>query len=170
MPFRSAASTGGFVRASWAEVNEIVASANAYTATTYGPDPRVRLLADPEHDVLSMVSYAAGARYLSLLGGVCMSFYDWYCDLPPASPQTWGEQTDVPESADWYNSGFLILWGSNVPQTRTPDAHFYTEVRYKGAKSVVICPDYSEAAKFADLWVSPKQGTDAALLTWATSS
>ena len=60
-----------------------------------------------------------------------MSFYDWYCDLPPASPQTWGEQTDVPESADWYNSGFLILWGSNVPQTRTPDAHFYTEARYQ---------------------------------------
>ncbi len=92
-----------------------------------------------------------------------MSFYDWYCDLPPASPQTWGEQTDVPESADWYNSTFLLLWGSNVPQTRTPDAHFYTEVRYKGTKSVVICPDYSEAAKFADLWLHPKQGTDAAL-------
>ena len=69
----------------------------------------------------------------------------------------------MPESADWYNSSFLILWGSNVPQTRTPDAHFYTEVRYKGAKSVVICPDYSEASKFADLWMSPKQGTDAAL-------
>ena len=69
-----------------------------------------------------------------------MSFYDWYCDLPPASPQTWGEQTDVPESADWYNSSFLLLWGSNVPQTRTPDAHFYTEVRYKGTKSVVISP------------------------------
>ena len=56
-----------------------------------------------------------------------------------------------------------ILWGSNVPQTRTPDAHFYTEARYHGAKSVVICPDYSEASKFADLWMSPKQGTDAAL-------
>ena len=69
----------------------------------------------------------------------------------------------MPESADWYNSGFLIIWGSNVPQTRTPDAHFYTEVRYKGAKSVVICPDYSEASKFADLWISVKQGTDAAL-------
>jgi nitrate reductase alpha subunit len=151
---------GGFVRASWAEVNEIVAAANAYTVKTYGPD---RVFGFSPIPAMSMVSYAAGARYLSLLGGVCMSFYDWYCDLPPASPQTWGEQTDVPESADWYNSGFLILWGSNVPQTRTPDAHFYTEVRYKGAKSVVICPDYSEASKFADLWVSPKQGTDAAL-------
>ena len=112
---------------------------------------------------MSMVSYAAGSRYLSLLGGVCMSFYDWYCDLPPASPMTWGEQTDVPESADWYNSGFIMLWGSNVPQTRTPDAHFFTEARYKGAKSVVISPDYSEASKFGDIWLSPKQGTDAAL-------
>ena len=151
---------GGLVRASWDEVNEIIGAANAYTTKTYGPD---RVFGFSPIPAMSMVSYAAGARYLSLLGGVCMSFYDWYCDLPPASPQTWGEQTDVPESADWYNSGFLILWGSNVPQTRTPDAHFYTEARYRGAKSVVICPDYSEASKFADLWVSVKQGTDAAL-------
>ncbi|MGB6970099.1 MAG: nitrate reductase subunit alpha, partial [Methyloceanibacter sp.] len=151
---------GGFVRATWDEVNEIIAAANAYTVKTYGPD---RVFGFSPIPAMSMVSYAAGSRYLSLLGGVSMSFYDWYCDLPPASPQTWGEQTDVPESADWYNSGFLILWGSNVPQTRTPDAHFYTEARYRGAKSVVITPDYSEAAKFADLWVHPKQGTDAAL-------
>ncbi|HYF56824.1 MAG TPA: nitrate reductase subunit alpha [Salinarimonas sp.] len=151
---------GGFVRATWDEINEIIASANAYTVKTYGPD---RVFGFSPIPAMSMVSYAAGARYLSLMGGVCMSFYDWYCDLPPSSPQTWGEQTDVPESADWYNAGFLILWGSNVPQTRTPDAHFYTEVRYRGAKSVVICPDYSEASKFADLWVSVKQGTDAAL-------
>jgi nitrate reductase alpha subunit len=148
------------VRANWDEVTEIIAAANAYTAKTYGPD---RVIGFSPIPAMSMVSYAAGARYLSLLGGVCMSFYDWYCDLPPASPQTWGEQTDVPESADWYNSSFLLLWGSNVPQTRTPDAHFYSEARYKGAKSVVICPDYSEASKFADLWISVKQGTDAAL-------
>jgi nitrate reductase alpha subunit len=151
---------GGLVRARWDEAEELVAAANAYTAKTHGPD---RIFGFSPIPAMSMVSYAAGSRYLSLLGGVCMSFYDWYCDLPPASPMTWGEQTDVPESADWYNSGFLILWGSNVPQTRTPDAHFYTEVRYKGAKSVVITPDYSEAAKFADMWISVKQGTDAAL-------
>jgi nitrate reductase alpha subunit len=92
-----------------------------------------------------------------------MSFYDWYCDLPPASPQIWGEQTDVPESADWFNSSFIIAWGSNVPQTRTPDAHFFTEVRYKGTKTVAVTPDYSEVAKLADIWMHPKQGTDAAV-------
>ncbi len=112
---------------------------------------------------MSMVSYAAGSRYLSLIGGVCMSFYDWYCDLPPSSPQTWGEQTDVPESADWYNSGYIIAWGSNVPQTRTPDAHFFTEVRYKGTKTVSVTPDYSEVAKLTDIWLNPRQGTDSAM-------
>ena len=151
---------GGFVRAEWEEATEIVAAANAYTAKTYGPD---RVFGFSPIPAMSMVSYAAGSRYLSLLGGTCMSFYDWYCDLPPASPMTWGEQTDVPESADWYNAGYLLIWGSNVPQTRTPDAHFYTEARYRGTKSAVISPDYSEAAKFADLWMAPKAGTDSAL-------
>ncbi|MFN4090746.1 MAG: nitrate reductase subunit alpha [Alphaproteobacteria bacterium] len=151
---------GGFVRATWDEVTEMTAAANAWTARTYGPD---RVFGFSPIPAMSMVSYAAGSRYLSLLGGTCMSFYDWYCDLPPSSPQTWGEQTDVPESADWYNASYLLLWGSNVPQTRTPDAHFYTEARYRGAKSAVICPDYSEASKFGDIWLNVKQGTDAAL-------
>jgi nitrate reductase alpha subunit len=55
------------------------------------------------------------------------------------------------------------MWGSNVPQTRTPDAHFMTEARYKGTKIVSIFPDYAEGSKFGDLWLHPKQGTDAAL-------
>uniref|UniRef100_UPI002632A204 molybdopterin-dependent oxidoreductase n=1 Tax=uncultured Sphingorhabdus sp. TaxID=1686106 RepID=UPI002632A204 len=151
---------GGFVRAHWDEVTEIIAAANAYTAKKYGPD---RIIGFSPIPAMSMVSYAAGSRYLSLIGGTCMSFYDWYCDLPPSSPMTWGEQTDVPESADWYNAGFLMMWGSNVPQTRTPDAHFMTEARYRGAKVAVVSPDYAEATKFADLWLNPKQGTDAAL-------
>ena len=151
---------GGFVRSNWDETQEIIAAANVYTIRKHGPD---RIIGFSPIPAMSMVSYAAGSRYLSLIGGVCMSFYDWYCDLPPSSPQVWGEQTDVPESADWYNSSFLIAWGSNVPQTRTPDAHFFTEVRYKGAKVVAVTPDYSEVAKLADLWMHPKQGTDAAL-------
>ena len=158
--YKSRRGLGGFVRSSWDEVNEIIASANVYTIRRYGPDRVVGFSPIP---AMSMVSYAAGSRYLSLIGGVCMSFYDWYCDLPPASPQTWGEQTDVPESADWYNSTFIIAWGSNVPQTRAPDAHFFTEVRYKGAKIVSITPDYAEVSKLGDLWLHPKQGTDAAL-------
>ncbi len=158
--YKSKRGMGGFVRSHWDEVNEIIAASNAYTIKAFGPD---RIIGFSPIPAMSMVSYAAGSRYLSLIGGVSMSFYDWYCDLPPSSPQTWGEQTDVPESADWYNSNYIIAWGSNVPQTRTPDAHFFTEVRYKGAKTVAITPDFSEVAKLADQWLNPQQGTDAAL-------
>jgi nitrate reductase alpha subunit len=56
-----------------------------------------------------------------------------------------------------------MLWGSNVPATRTPDAHWMTEARYRGQKVVVCSPDYSDAAKFADEWLSPAPGTDGAL-------
>ncbi len=158
--YKTSRGLGGMVRSSWDEVNQIIAASNVYTAKQYGPD---RIIGFSPIPAMSMVSYAAGSRYLSLIGGVCMSFYDWYCDLPPSSPQIWGEQTDVPESADWYNAGYIIAWGSNVPQTRTPDAHFFTEVRYKGTKTIAVTPDYSEVAKLSDEWVPARQGTDAAL-------
>ena len=158
--YQSVRGLGGMVRSTWDEVNEIIAASNVYTIKQHGAD---RIIGFSPIPAMSMISYASGSRYMSLIGGVCMSFYDWYCDLPPSSPQVWGEQTDVPESADWYNSGFIIAWGSNVPQTRTPDAHFFTEVRYKGTKTVAITPDYSEVAKLSDLWLHPKQGTDAAV-------
>lgn len=158
--YKSKRGMGGFARVRWEEANEIIAASNLYTTKKFGPDRVVGFSPIP---AMSMVSYAAGARYLSLLGGANLSFYDWYCDLPPASPQVWGEQTDVPESADWYNSRYIIAWGSNVPQTRTPDAHFFTEARYNGTKTVAITPDYAEVAKLTDHWLHPKQGTDAAL-------
>jgi nitrate reductase alpha subunit len=158
--YKSIRGRGGFVRSTWDELSELIAAANIHTIKTWGPDRVVGFSPIP---AMSMVSYASGARYLSLLGGTLLSFYDWYCDLPPSSPQTWGEQTDVPESADWYNSGYIIAWGSNVPQTRTPDAHFFVEARYNGTKVVAVTPDYSEVAKLSDLWLHPKQGTDSAL-------
>ena len=103
---------------------------------------------------MSQVSYSAGTRFLSMIGGTILSFYDWYADMPIASPQVFGDQTDVPESGDWWNSGYLIIWGTNLPITRTPDAHFMTEARYRGQKVVVVSPDYSDHTKFADDWLA----------------
>jgi len=91
-------------RASWDEAQEIMAAANIYTAKQYGPDRVVGFSPIP---AMSMLSYAAGQRFLQLFGGVNLSFYDWYCDLPPSFPEIWGEQTDCAESADWYTLTFL---------------------------------------------------------------
>ena len=102
---------------------------------------------------MSMVSHAAGSRFIELIGGAMTSFYDWYADLPVASPQVFGDQTDVPESGDWWDASYLMMWGSNVPVTRTPDAHWMAEVRYRGTKVVTVSPDYADNTKFADEWM-----------------
>jgi nitrate reductase alpha subunit len=158
--YKSARGTGGFVRASWDEATELAAAAHVHTIRTWGPD---RIAGFSPIPAMSMVSHAAGARFHTLIGAPLLSFYDWYADLPVASPQVFGDQTDVPESGDWWDASYLVLWGSNVPVTRTPDAHWMTEARYRGQKVVVCSPDYSDATKFADEWLSPAPGTDGAL-------
>jgi nitrate reductase / nitrite oxidoreductase, alpha subunit len=151
---------GGFLRASWDEAVELVAAAHVSTIKRYGPD---RIAGFSPIPAMSMASYAAGSRFFSLIGAAMLSFYDWYADLPVASPQVFGDQTDVPESADWWDAGYLIAWGSNIPVTRTPDAHWMVEARYRGQKVVVVSPDYSDMVKFGDEWLPAQPGTDAAL-------
>ncbi len=157
--FQVARGKGGFRRASWDEVLEITAASTLYTVKKYGPD---RVIGFSPIPAMSMLSYAGGSRFLQLMGGVSMSFYDWYSDLPPASPETWGEQTDVAESADWFNSKFIASVGSNMSMTRTPDVHFAAEARHNGTKLVVFAPDYSMVAKYADWWVPINAGQDGA--------
>ncbi len=158
--YQRARGKGGLVRTSWDEALEIIAAAQVHTIKTWGPD---RIAGFSPIPAMSMASHAAGARYTSLLGGAMISFYDWYADLPIASPQVFGDQTDVPESADWWNASYLIMWGSNLPVTRTPDAHFMTESRYRGQKVIAVSPDYAVNTKFADEWLAPHPGTDGAL-------
>jgi nitrate reductase alpha subunit len=158
--YQQARGHGGFRRISWDEALEIAAASVIHTIKTWGPD---RIIGFTPIPAMSQVSYASGARFLSLLGGVPLSFYDWYADLPPASPEVWGEQTDVHESADWYNGRFIVALGSNVNQTRTPDAHYLVEARHAGAKVVVFSPDFSQTAKEADWWIPAHPGQDGAL-------
>ncbi|MEV5987506.1 nitrate reductase subunit alpha [Streptomyces sp. NPDC052051] len=158
--YKRARGKGGFVRCDWREAAELVAAAQVHTVKRYGPD---RIVGFSPIPAMSMASYAAGTRYLSMIGGTISSFYDWYADLPMAAPQVFGDQTDVPESGDWWNAGYLIVWGTNLPVTRTPDAHFMTEARYRGQKVVVVSPDYGDHTRFADDWLAAAPGTDGAL-------
>ncbi|AZG48388.1 nitrate reductase subunit alpha [Gordonia insulae] len=158
--YQQARGKGGLVRVSWDEAIEIAAAAHVHTIKTYGPDRCAGFSPIP---AMSMVSHCVGTRFIQLIGGVMTSFYDWYADLPVASPQVFGDQTDVPESGDWWDATYLMMWGSNVPVTRTPDAHWMAEVRYRGTKVVTVSPDYADNTKFADEWLPAQAGTDAAL-------
>ena len=157
--YQRARGKGGFRRVAMDEAIEIAAAANVYTAKKHGPD---RVNGFSPIPAMSMLSHAAGSRFLQLFGGVNLSFYDWYSDLPPAFPETWGEQTDVAESADWYHSKMIAVVGSNPNMTRTPDCHFLPEARQNGSKLVVLSPDFSQVSKYADQWIPLHAGQDGA--------
>ncbi len=157
--WQQARGKGGFRRADWDTVLEIIAASMIHTIKKHGPD---RIAGFSPIPAMSMISYASGARLMQLVGGISLSFYDWYCDLPPASPETWGEQTDVQESADWYHAKMLVSMGSNVGMTRTPDCHFLAESRHNGTKLWVFSPDFNMVAKYADEWVGVNTGQDGA--------
>jgi nitrate reductase alpha subunit len=151
----------GWRRVSWDEATELASAGLIHTIKKYGPD---RVAGFSPIPAMSMVSWSAGARLTSLLGASINSFYEWYHDNPHCQPKNFGEQTDVHESADWYQSTYWIVMGTNLPMTRTPDAHFMSEFKYKGGKVAVMSPNYSDVTKFSDTWVQLKAGTDAAFL------
>jgi len=157
--YQQARGKGGFRRSSWDEVEEIIAASTVYTIKKHGAD---RLVGFSPIPAMSMLSFAGGSRFMQLLGGANLSFYDWYCDLPNASPEIWGEQTDVAESADWYNSKFIAVMGSNPGMTRTPDVHYLTEARHNGSKVCILSPDFSMTSKFGDQWIPVHAGQDGA--------
>lgn len=157
--YQQARGKGGFRRISWEEILELIGAANISTVKKYGPD---RIAGFSPIPAMSMISYAGGSRFLQLMGGLNLSFYDWYCDLPNAFPEIWGEQTDVAESADWYNAKFIAVMGANLGMTRTPDVHFFSESRHNGTKTVVFSPDFNMVAKYADQWVPVHAGQDGA--------
>jgi complex iron-sulfur molybdoenzyme family reductase subunit alpha len=151
---------GQWERVTWDEALDYVAGKLLDNIYRHGPDTNTFFSVIP---AMSPVSFAAGTRFAHHIGGVVCSFYDWYCDLPPGEPLTWGVQTEACECADWFNAKYLIMWGANVVQTRIPDAHFAYEARYNGAKICVVSPDYNSSAIHADHFLPITPGTDAVL-------
>ncbi len=151
---------GKWKRATWDEALELIAGKLLDNVYQHGPDTNTFFSVIP---AMSPVSFCAGSRLANYMGGVMLSFYDWYCDLPPGQPLTWGVQTEACECADWFNAKYIVLWGSNISQTRIPDAHFAYEARYNGAKIVAISPDFNSSCMHADLYMQIQPGTDGAL-------
>lgn len=160
---------GRFRRATWDEALSLIAGKMVDVINTPWLDGATNRSASPDQlffyaaiPAKHHITLSGGFRLANLLGAPIGSFYDWYCDNPPGQPMTWGVQTDACESADWFNSTFIMIQGANLLETRIPDAHYFHEARQKGCKTVVVAPEHSPVAIHADLFLPIKPGTDGA--------
>ncbi len=168
----------GYVRISWDEAVELVASELKRVGTTYGPEA-VLSQADMHGETKHLApSHGCNNRLLSLLGGYTIQMRN----LDSWEGQNWGAKHvwgcepvgEMMPAANLYpdiaeHGELLLFWGCD-PET-TPHAiqgmmasrlcYWLTEV---GLKSIYICPDLNYgAAVHADKWIPILPNTDAAL-------
>jgi len=106
---------------------------------------------------------AGEIRFTEAVGATVLDSWSGVGDMPMGAVQTWGMYNCEGTSDDWFRSDYIVVWVGNPAYTRIPEVHFMHEARYKGAKLVVIAPDYNATSVHADLWINPKPETDAAL-------
>ena len=53
--------------------------------------------------------------------------------------------------------------GKNLVENKMADAHWFIECMERGAKIVVIAPEYGAPSTKADYWIPVRPATDAAL-------
>jgi DMSO reductase family type II enzyme molybdopterin subunit len=106
---------------------------------------------------------ASASRFFGLLNSTTIDSMAGVGDMPQGAVQTLGLYNAEGTSDDWFKSDFIVVWAGNPAYTRIPDLHYMQEARYRGAKLVVIAPDYNATAVHADYWLNPRVGSDAAL-------
>lgn len=152
--------TKNFKEASWEEALDYTAGRLKEIATKYGPES---IGVAFQVGGTGYVHKGAVSRLATLAGFSLHHAYDQNGDLPMHWPMTFGVQSEEIEPAEWVNSRYMAVFGSNILQTRLPDAHFMIEARNRGAKLVVFDPNFSATAAKADEWIQIKPSSDAAL-------
>ena len=151
--------SGKFRKVSWEEALDYAAKKLKSIMEKYGPEAVGLTVQVPG---TGYVHKGAFVRMAGLAHWTIHHGYDQNGDLPMSWPMTFGVQTEELESLEWPNARYTMVFGSNIIQTRLPDAHHLIEAKKKG-KLVVFDPDFCSTAAKADEWVPLKPDTDAAM-------
>ena len=150
---------GKFKAVSWDEALDFVAGKLAEIMRKYGPDSVAISVQVPG---TGYVHKGAMVRLASMFGWSALHGYTMNGDLPAFWPMTFGVQTEEFESLEWANSKYIAIFGSNILVTRLPDAKFLNIARERGAKVLMVDPNFTPTAAKADEWIQINPSTDAA--------
>ncbi len=91
------------------------------------------------------------------------SNYTWHGDQAPGHPWVHGLQASECDFNDLRFSKLIIMDGKNLVENKLTDSHWFIECMERGAKIVVIAPEYGPPSTKADYWIPIRPQTDAAL-------
>ncbi len=113
-------------------------------------------------------SHVRGVDSKEAKGGRNWDNYTEHGDQAPGQPFVHGLQTADCDFNDLRNTKLHIQVGKNLVENKMPDSHWFIESIERGAKVVVITPEYSPPATKADYWIPIRPSSDAALFLGIT--
>jgi DMSO reductase family type II enzyme molybdopterin subunit len=152
---------GRWKRISWDQALDEIADALIDAAVAHGTETIVH-----DHGTTNAgygPETGGELRFTGAVGATVIDSWSGVGDMPMGAVQTWGMYNCEGTADDWFRSDYIVVWIGNPVYTRIPEVHFMHEARYRGAKLVVIAPDYSASSIHADLWINVKPESDAAL-------
>lgn len=107
--------------------------------------------------------HVRGVEPDNALAGRNWSNYTWHGDQAPGQPWVHGLQASDCDFNDLRYSKLIIMDGKNLVENKMTDSHWFIECMERGAKIVVIAPEYGPPSTKADYWIPIRPATDAAL-------
>jgi len=151
---------GQWKRVSWDEALTDIADTVIKTIQKEGTDKVVWSLGP----LFTMGNMAAGVSRLAMaLDSVVLDMNTEIGDGHHGAAVTFGKIIAERSLDDYFNTEIILVWGCNPLYTQIPNAHIYTEARYRGARIIAITPDLNASGIHVDQWVPVNVGTDAAL-------
>lgn len=151
----------GWVRVSWDEAMELMASRLKDIKNRYGAEAVVFGTGTPSGGGISdfflwfqRLANAFGTPNIMASIHIC----NWSRDF--GSQYTYGVGTPRP---DYDNARCILLWGFNPNATWPADTMRITRAKANGAKVIVIDPRRAGAVDKADIWLRVRPGSDGAL-------
>ena len=157
---------GRWQRIDWKEAFDLLAQRLNAVAERYGPRSLAFFAGSGAAGVLTK---GAAHRFAAAVGGTAHRAGGVDYGVPKGLEYMFGVPASTyfrpggHEFADAVNSRMILLWGGNGADTRLVDFHFILAAQRRGAKIICIDPNRSATAQRADLWISPRPGTDTAL-------
>ncbi|MBK6658324.1 MAG: molybdopterin-dependent oxidoreductase [Proteobacteria bacterium] len=152
--------SGRWERVSWEEALDDIADTYLDVTVEEGTD---RTIWDLGPGIDLGVSMAAQGRFSKLTQSIGLDMDGEIGDSRRGTLETFGKIVFERSADDYFYSNLILFWGGNPVYTQIPQAHFFTEARYHGARIISITPDYNPSATKSDQWIPILPGTDAAL-------
>lgn len=152
--------SGRWERVSWDEALDDIANTYLDVTLKEGTD---RTIWDMGPTIDFATTAAGMFRFSNLTRSIVLDVNTEIGDGHRGAMETFGKMVGDRSADDYFYSDLILIWGCNPTYTQIPQAHFFNEARYNGARIITITPDYNASAIHADLWIPVNPGTDAAL-------